>query len=429
MIFKTDKLPVVFLSYNEENRHQNYSRLLELCPSTLHLNGIKGIDNAHRTLAGLVENLGTHVMVVDADNYVSESLFTQQLNLIDTVDINNIVLNFAARNYINGNIYNNGGVKVWPIQLLKTIQLESFDSSKFLNLNRYVSEVHIEGSPKQAWRSAFREVINLCTENGKFISDLEKVSWRKYERLWRWMHIGQDIENGIYAIYGARQAAYIALTNQAYNVKDIYDFDFLDSVFESTYPNVKNNIIDECNRLGYEISHKIFDKKITNVYGITESKIYRNTVPSSKFSTESFIKYKYLGEFDVIFLDMGEPYADENFERIKNTIPKIKKIEGITEEKTAYISAAKLATTDYFYIVNANAILVDDFTFDFHIPFNDDVKTRIWYSKKNGLVDTHGGVKLLPRFHTMHMDTSKTTLVDCIGKPYEPVIKISNYTV
>jgi cellulose synthase/poly-beta-1,6-N-acetylglucosamine synthase-like glycosyltransferase len=439
MIFKTINYPVVFLSYNEENRHINYSRLLEVCPNALHLNGIKGSDKAHKTVAELVENISTHVIIVDADNYVNESLLKQEINLNDDIDLNNVVISFSGKNYVNGNIYGNGGVKVWPVKLLQSMKTHEnsndpnsvdFDLTNYLQLNRWVSDVHIEGSPKQAWRSGFREGIKLSMENGKFVDNIDDINWRNYERLWRWMHIGQDIENGIWAIYGARQAAYIALTKQSYNIGDIRDFDFMDTIFDGQYDSVKNNLIDECNRLGYAISQKTGDTRITNVYDSEQSKEYRNTITSSRRSPETFIKYKYPGDHDVVFISYGETNAEKNFELLKQKYPKAKRVDGVAGIHEAHIDAAKIATTDYFWVVDADSVLVDDFTFEFLVPFYEKPKVRVWRSKNpvNGLIYGYGGVKLLPRFYTLHMKKNKPDMTTSISDLYEPIIKLSNIT-
>lgn len=438
MIFKTKDYPVVFLSYQEENKEANYSRLLSICPNAQRVDGVKGSDMAHKAVANLIQN-HSHVIIIDGDNYVLDNLLNQEINLVDTIDFSDSVISFSGKNNINGNIYGNGGIKCWPVSKLKSMRTHEnsddpnsidFDFKSYLQLNRYLSEVVINSSPKQAWRSGFREGIKLSMENGKFVSSVSEINWRNYERLWRWMHLGADVENGIWAILGARQAAYIALSKQNFNIGDIRDFGHLDNLFESQYESHKNKIVNECNRLGDVVRKITGDTRITEVYDPKESKEYKENISVSRRSPETFIKYKYPGEFDVVFISYGESNADKNFEIVKSKYPKAKRIDGIKGIHQAHIAAAKIATTDYFWVVDADAVLVDDFNFEFQVPFYEQAKVRVWRSKNpvNELIYGYGGVKLLPRFYTLHMQTNKPDMTTSISNLYEPVIKLSNYT-
>ena len=426
MIFKTKDYPVVFLSYDEENRHENFNRLIEVCPTAIHLNGVKGIVHAHKKIVEIVKNISTHVIIVSADNFVNENLLTQEINFSDNIDLDNSVISFSGKNYVNGNIYKNGGVRVWPVKLLET--LVDLESVNHLQLNRWLSDVHVEYSPNQAWRSGFREGIKLCTKNGKLVNHISDINWRNYERLWRWTHIGSDVENGVWAILGARQAAYIALTKQSYNINDVQDFDYMNNLFEEQYKLYKNTIVDECNRLGDAIKIFTGDTRITRIYEPVASKEYKDSTISSRCSPETFIKYKYPGDYDIVFMSNGEPNADRNFELLKQRHPKAKRINGYENIRQAYIDAAKITNTDYFWVVDADMILVDDFYFEYHVPFYDEPKVRIWRSQDNNKkIYEYGGVKLLPRFYTIHMQTNKPTLTEGISNLYESVIKISNF--
>lgn len=437
MLFNIKDFPVVFLSYNEPNRHINFQRLLEICPHALHINGVKGIDTAHKLVAETVKNLSSHVIIVEGDNYVSENLLIQEVNLRDEIDVTKSVLSFSAKNYINGNIYSAGGIKVWPVDLLMSMRTHEnsefsidFDTSNFLQLNRYISEVHNEGSPAQAWLSGFRSIIKLCTKNNKLINNLEELNWRDYERLWRWMHIGQDIENGIYSIFGARQAAYLAFTNQTYTITDINDFEHMTSLFDSNFEEYNYNLINECNRLGNVLCEKTNDFRIVDVYDPTSSFEYKQKIVSSRCSAETFIKFKYPGTNDVIYVDHKNKNSSKNLELVREKYPKVKTIEATKDFLKNYQLAAEIATTDYFFIVESNYAIINEFYFEYYMPFNDYPKVRIWHSKnsKDGTIMEKGGVKLLPRFLTVHMKTEELDLESNIGKPYEAVVQLSNYT-
>lgn len=139
--------------------------------------------------------------------------------------------------------------------------------------------------------------------------------------------------------------------------------------------------------------------------------------------------------YDVVFLSYHEPFAAENFgnlcPRLKgNMIHWVKDITGIHQ---AHIEAAKSVGTDMFYVVDADAQLVDDFEFDYQIPFYDfnaRSSVYVWKSQNpvNGLTYGYGGVKLLPTSLTINMDLSKPDMTTSISKQFRPIDKISNIT-
>ena len=136
---------------------------------------------------------------------------------------------------------------------------------------------------------------------------------------------------------------------------------------------------------------------------------------------------------DVVFISYHEPFAVERFAdlvpRLRgNKIFWIKDIKGIHQ---AHIEAAKTATTDMFYVVDADAIIENTFKFDHYIPhydFNAKQTVHVWQSRNpvNGLEYGNGGVKLLPRHLTMDMDLSKPDMTTSISKWFRPMQSVSN---
>lgn len=441
MIFTTKNYPVVFLSYNEENAEHNYERLLSIVPNALRVDGVKGSDSAHKEIAKLF-TYETNVIVVDGDNYITDDFLSQTIDFNDNIDISQIVISFSGYNVVNGNIYGNGGVKVWPIELLRTMQTHEnslnqdsvdFDLTAYLELNRYISKVYINTSPRQAWRSGFREGIKLCMKNGLLVQSVKDIDWRNYERLWRWMHLGRNVENGLWAIYGARQAAYIALTKQDFNIADIRDFEHLNEIFDGQYETFHDNetaLLVECNRLGTAIKNQTADHRITDVYNDYESSDYLNNVRVVKRSQERFIRYKYPGDFDIVFVSDNSDVARKNYNLLIDRYPKAKLLQAKEDEYNTYIEAARMCNTDYFWMVPSDAVLLDDFNLEFNVPFYEQAKIRAWHSK-NPMVKRifeHDGIKLLPRFLTLHANPKSFDIKTSITDNYESVIGLSNYT-
>lgn len=435
MKFETKNYPIVFLSYNEPNCEQNYQKLLEVAPNALRVHGVKGSDTAHKQVANIVlekHPSATNVVIVDGDNEIVNNFLTQSFNFVDTVDLSSSVVSFSAINNVNGNCYGNGGIKVWPISLLKSMRTHEnstdpnsidFNLSSYLELNSVGSTTVVNSTQLQAFHAGFREGFKLA--HGVEYKDM---NWRNYDRLWRWMHVGADVENGLWAIYGARMGCHLALSK--YDPSKIRDFDFINELFSGNFDTYKNNILNECNRIGNLIRVATNDSRIKNVLSVRESQEFRTTIKPILRSPETFIKYKYYPPYDIVFVSYNEPNADRNYQLLTKIAPKAKRISGIKGIHNAHIEAAKLCETDYFWVVDGDAVMVDNFTFEHNIDFYEPEKVRVWRSKNpvNGLVYGNGGVKLLPRMATIRMQTNKPDMTTSICNLYEPIIKLSNTT-
>ena len=134
--------------------------------------------------------------------------------------------------------------------------------------------------------------------------------------------------------------------------------------------------------------------------------------------------------FDVVFISYQEPNANENYERLLKKVPSAKRIHGVKGIHQAHIEAAKLCDTDMVWIVDGDAIIVDEFDFDYQVPRWERDTVHVWRSQNpvNDLIYGYGGVKLFPRELTLHMDTSKPDMTTSISSKFKPVQEVSNIT-
>ena len=98
------------------------------------------------------------------------------------------------------------------------------------------SVTYPNGSPRQAFRAGFREGVKMSlTDGNKVLPDdfKKKIWWGNYKRLITWCSVGTDVENGMWAMYGARLGCYMTnLTNWDYiNVRD---FEYLNDMWDTT---------------------------------------------------------------------------------------------------------------------------------------------------------------------------------------------------
>ena len=132
--------------------------------------------------------------------------------------------------------------------------------------------------------------------------------------------------------------------------------------------------------------------------------------------------------FDIIFISYKEPNAEENFKHLQNRFPIAQRVHGVKGIHQAHIEAAKKALTKMFYVVDGDAIIEEDFKFDYAVPEKDMNAVHVWRSKNpvNNLVYGYGGVKLLPRDLTLNMSIGTTDMTTSISDRFRPMEQISN---
>ena len=134
--------------------------------------------------------------------------------------------------------------------------------------------------------------------------------------------------------------------------------------------------------------------------------------------------------YDIVFISYQEPTADSNYAALKVRFPMAKRVHGIKGIHQAHIKAAKKCFTKMFWIVDADAIIMDDFNFDYVVPDHQLDHVHVWRSQNpiNDLVYGYGGVKLFPRKLTIDMDTSKPDMTTSISEHFIAVEQVANIT-
>ena len=133
---------------------------------------------------------------------------------------------------------------------------------------------------------------------------------------------------------------------------------------------------------------------------------------------------------DAVFISYNEPNADENYQRIIDKFPFVKRVHGVKGIHQAHIEAAKLCKSRMFYVIDGDAQLTEYFKFNFTPEAHNWDAVHVWRSENpvNGLIYGYGGVKLLPRNQTLKMDMTKPDMTTSISNKFVPVQKISNIT-
>lgn len=134
--------------------------------------------------------------------------------------------------------------------------------------------------------------------------------------------------------------------------------------------------------------------------------------------------------YDIIFISYNESMADDNYAALKARFPMAKRVHGVKGIHQAHIKAAKKCFTKMFWAVDADAIIVDDFKFNYIVPDHQLDHVHVWRSLNpiNDLVYGYGGIKLLPRKLTIDMDLSKPDMTTSISNSFIPMSEIANIT-
>jgi hypothetical protein len=134
--------------------------------------------------------------------------------------------------------------------------------------------------------------------------------------------------------------------------------------------------------------------------------------------------------YDIVFISYQEPNADENYATLKARFPMAKRVHGVKGIHQAHIKAAKKCFTSMFWIVDADALILDTFNFDYEVPDHQLDHVHVWRAKNpiNELEYGYGGVKLFPRKLTIGMDTTKPDMTTSISEHFIAVDKVANTT-
>lgn len=236
-------LDVIFLTYDEPKKDEYWIKLKNMVPWAQRVDGVTGSDAAHKAAAGASST--DRFVVVDGDNIPDPEFFNLQLSLDDTN--RDCVFRWRARNVVNGLMYGNGGISCWTKKFVNEMQThEASDGTpatavefcfypNYWAMSDCYSTTYPNATPYQAWRAGFREGVKMCLDRGTKPSLYEfkqRVHSRNLDNLSIWHNIGQDADNGTWAIYGARLGTYLTMLTD-WRYQQVQDFGQLDAIWQA----------------------------------------------------------------------------------------------------------------------------------------------------------------------------------------------------
>jgi len=256
-------LDCIYLSYDEPKKEETWIKIQNLVPWAKRVDGVKGSDAAHKAAAKASDT--DRFVLIDGDNIPDPEFFNLQLTL--DKDTKDKVFRWKARNIINGLMYGNGGMSCWTKEFVNNMRThENTDGAEandvefcfypdYWAMHDCYSTTYPNATPFQAWRAGFREGVKMCLDRGKRpgLVDFElKVQQRNYDHLCVWQSVGADVENGWWAVYGARLGTWMTML-QNWDYRDVQDFDKLAQLWEE----FKDHDQDNCTSIGNILRQKL----------------------------------------------------------------------------------------------------------------------------------------------------------------------------
>ena len=222
-------LDCIYLSYDEPQKEEFWLKIKNMVPWAKRVDGVKGSDAAHKA-AGEASDTERFILI-DGDNMPDESFFNIQLDFTGKDEqFHKAQFRWKAVNSINGLRYGNGGMSSWTktyVREMKTHEhqtdgdasriadfcLDSKDNLYWAMYDCY-STTYPNYTPFQAWRAGFREGVKMVLDKGAkpdIDTFKETVASRNLNNLTIWHNVGADVENGMWAIYGARLGTYMTM--------------------------------------------------------------------------------------------------------------------------------------------------------------------------------------------------------------------------
>ena len=222
-------LDCIYLSYDEPQKEEFWLKIKNMVPWAKRVDGVKGSDAAHKA-AGEASDTERFILI-DGDNMPDEKFFNMQLDFTNKDPKYKLAqYRWKAINSVNGLRYGKGGMSSWTKTYVANMKTHEFqldgdvsriadfcmDSKDNLYWAMYdcYSTTYPNHTPFQAWRAGFREGVKMVLDKGakpNIDALKETVASRNLNNLTIWHNVGADVENGMWAIYGARLGTYMTM--------------------------------------------------------------------------------------------------------------------------------------------------------------------------------------------------------------------------
>jgi len=301
--FKVIDYDIIYLSYDEPNAEENYADLCSKVPWAKRVHGVEGSDAAHKACARLSDT--DRFITIDGDNRIDENFLNQELDFSKHEHLESSVISWVAQNQINGLKYGNGGIKCWPKNFVlnmkthenadpnnKQAQVDFCWDVKYIQMNGCYSTIYNNATAQQAWRAGFREGVKMALDRGSKLDSPEALRnshWKNLHRLYIWTMIGADVENGLWAIYGARKGLFLTMCTD-WDFVQVRDFEYLNDYWSKTIETIsEENLMEEVHKLGALLKHHLDIPIAETPLDTNQSKFFKTVYRNPSRNSNSII--------------------------------------------------------------------------------------------------------------------------------------------
>jgi hypothetical protein len=114
----------------------------------------------------------------------------------------------------------------------------------------------------------------MSLNRGKVVDDLKTIWWQNYNRLLIWTMIGADVENGLWAILGARSGLFMNMCTDWDHVQ-VRDFNYLNDLWETSFAAIED-IEYEIGTYGIKLIDKLSIPIAEAPLGAQQSKFFKS---------------------------------------------------------------------------------------------------------------------------------------------------------
>lgn len=198
----------------------------------------------------------------------------------------------------------------------------------------------------------------------------------------------------------------------------VYEFDYIPPEWDKEYVHIWNN--DTTVRLYSKsmVLNKPWDyDDVAIAAGAVKFKHHAGKLYDRPYS-------------DIVFISYDEYNADENYQHLLKRFPKAKRVHGIKGICKAHKEAANIASSDMFFVVDADAEILPEFDFTFQPSSYDRRSVHVWHSINpiNDLEYGYGAVKLFPTTELRNFNGSPIDFTTSVSKSLKVVPIVSNIT-
>ena len=246
-------LDCIYLSYDEPQKEEFWLKIKNMVPWARRVDGVKGSDAAHKAAAQASDT--ERFILIDGDNMPNMEFFNLTLDFTDKPeDFQHAQYRWRAVNAINGLRYGNGGMSSWTKEYVMNMRTHEasdgndthtvdfcldYTNSLYWSMYDCYSTTYPNYTPFQAFRAGFREGVKMCLVNGRkpTVEEFKRnVPGRNLNNLTIWHNVGLDVDNGEWAILGARLGTHMTMLTP-WDPKEVQWFDNYEKIWER-YSNV-----------------------------------------------------------------------------------------------------------------------------------------------------------------------------------------------